>query len=572
MKKSNVALQKEIISKDVSSYYIDYASRVLVSLFTNIKILVVVDSSIDLDLNAGSFGIGRVIKLIRETRFATVDFEVTIAERQGDQEVNPNPSDIEPKYKGFRFDQKDSDGKNIIDKFTEIWCFGFEPGNNPGGTDNDITPLSNLELKELTKWMNDKKGGVFATGDHHYLGADMCSKMPRVGTMRKWTIADGVPPISGPDRIDTNRPANPEQSDITGTPQVMPNTNEEDSHPQKIDWIPWVTSLSSPVSIAKRPHPILCHPTLGPIDIMPDHPHEGLCFDTRPDTNGNVEIKLDGSYNFDGYVGDEYPQDGGIRPTPQIIAEGTTLPDPPYSFQKGYSPAKRFPMISVYDGLKAGVGRVVVDSTWHHWLNMNISTMQSNVNQTNWEKISRYYINIALWLSPKRPFLIANLYFMIASNFSYLGFREFSPKGNIFEMGSTYRNSFSRRYGPCWVEEFLLDWLRVYKIELYPKLIDHYFKNPKPFPGPNPCLSCPSLDLLEDAMLGGMVRKSSEIINPIIKQLNKSQKFDDVLDIEKLQKMLNDGINEGIEELKKLIEKSNEYTRNLFDESRNCKS
>ena len=562
--------RRELITRDISSYYIDYASDILVSLFTKIKILVVVDSSIDLDLDTDSFGIGRVIKLIRETTFGTVDFEVTIARRQGNTGTTPNPSDTEPKYSGFRFDQKEPDGKNTIDNFTEIWCFGFEPGNNPGGTDNDIVSISSSELKELTKWMNDKKGGIFATGDHHYLGADMCSKIPRVRTMRKWTIADGVPPISGPDRIDTNRPANSAQADITGTPQVMQNTNERDSNPQKIDWIPWITSLSSAVSVAKRPHPILCHPSLGPIDIMPDHPHEGLCFDTRPDRDGNVEIKLDGSYDFNGYAGQEYPQDGSIRPTPQIIAEGTTLPDPPYSFQKGDSPAKRFPMISVYDGMKTDVGRVVVDSTWHHWLNMNISEMESETDQTNWEKISRYYINIALWLSPKRPFSITNLYFMIASSFSYLGFREFSPKGNIYEMGNTYRTTFSRRYGPCWVDEFILDWFRVYKKELYPKLIDHYIKSPKPFPAPNPCLSCPPFDLIEDAMLGGMIKKSSQIITPIIKQLNKNQKCDDVLDIEKFQNALNEGINEGLEELKKSIEESIKYTRNMFDDSCNA--
>ena len=93
---------------------------------------------------------------------------------------------------------------------------------------------------------------------------------------------------------------------------------------------------------------MLCHPKLGPIDVMPDHPHEGLCFTES-------QIDLAATYAFNGYSGPEYPGSGSGQPRPRVIAWGHTLADPPYSFAKGDTTAKHFPMISVYDGHIADV-------------------------------------------------------------------------------------------------------------------------------------------------------------------------------------------------------------------------
>src|SRR5262245_26603603 len=172
-----------------------------------------------------------------------------------------------------------------INKYDQIWCFGFNPGNNDGAPDSDITqvgalPASNAELKVLTQWMNDRRGGVLAMGDHDYLGASMCHRIPRVRSMRRWTNAQGVPPIGGatrPDtalRHDTNQPFTAaEQSG--GATIFFPN--QEDAKPQSIDWVPWISQQVSVFQYKQRPHPILCHPVHGPIDVMPDHPHEGWC-------------------------------------------------------------------------------------------------------------------------------------------------------------------------------------------------------------------------------------------------------------------------------------------------------
>lgn len=48
-------------------------------------------------------------------------------------------------------------------------------------------------------------------------------------------------------------------------------------------------------------------------------------------------------------------------------------------------------------------------------------------------------------------------------------------------------------------------------------MIDRYLTIPKPEerfpPRPNPCLTCPSPDLLEAVVLGGMIRSASELLH-----------------------------------------------------------
>jgi hypothetical protein len=51
-----------------------------------------------------------------------------------------------------------------------------------------------------------------------------------------------------------------------------------------------------------------------PIDILPDHPHEGEVID---------ETTIDLTRNFgpfDGYSNAEYPAPGGVQPAPEVIA------------------------------------------------------------------------------------------------------------------------------------------------------------------------------------------------------------------------------------------------------------
>ena len=522
---------------------------------TTIRILVVVDPEIGLTEAPGAFGVGRVIRLLRESHIGCTYFSVDLARRSaGAPTTNNSPAANQPRYDGFRFDQEES-GQPILNKYHEVWCFGFKPGND-AGPDSNITqafalPASDNELKVLTTWMNDRRGGVLAMGDHDYLGASMCHRIPRIRSMRRWTNAQNVPPIGGfgdPDthlRHDTNQPATPAQ---IGSGALIPFSNQEDTVPQKIDWVPWIAQQLNFFRIIERPHPILCHPGHGPIDVFPDHPHEGWCFE-------NDEIDLNATYTFGTLSGPEYPTVSGNPHGPTVIAYGTTTPNPPFNLAKGPSPKKRFGLVSVYDGHPANVGRVATDSTWHHWFDENLQAIEA-AGGANWDKISRYFLNVATWLAPPGINNWCIIVEVIATHFTYLGFQEYSRKANIFDLGRPLHTYLSRYFGPCWVTRWLFDTLQLVDNDIWAYLKDRLFWK-KGWPGPgDPCLSCPPFELLEIAALGGLIRATFPIADEIKAGAERNEQRTRKLDVEDLDKLQYEGIRIGLGEFRERLAKS----------------
>jgi hypothetical protein len=303
---------------------------------------------------------------------------------------------------------------------------------------------------------------------------------------------------------------------------------------------------------------------------MPDHPHEGVVFDHVPQPDvGLAAITLTNSYDFgSGVSGDEYPSAGNLRPFPMVIAHGRTLADPPLMHEKGDSPAKRFAMISAYDGHLANVGRVVTDSTWHHWMNINITQIEAAAGN-NWEKIKRYFLNVGVWLAPAHiPRHCLHVH-VLESFYSYPGIVEFGPKVSVFEMGRVLQHHLARLYGPCWVTQLLLDVIRVVDRDLHRRLIERYLTLPlpnRPFPPrPEPCLTCPPPESIEVAVLGGMARSVASVIRgreaeTIEASVQRLRQFDD----ETLDKHLMQGVAAGLEELRGHYRRSFEQTANLL--------
>ncbi|QTD56736.1 hypothetical protein [Parasphingorhabdus cellanae] len=429
---------------------------------TYVDILIVVDGGISISPNGG-FGVGAVIDLIRSAEVGCMRFRIDLATRNGSTPqviANPGPNGF--KYTGFEFDMTDG-GTDVIDKYEQIWCFGINP--NTASTNDAIidqasnNPTNDQELERLDQWMSEKKGGLFGTGDHHVLGASMCRKIPRLGTMRRWTNADGVPPVGSPDRIDTLRPPEPVANFQAGGPGSLSNgAHQGDLTVQPIRWTTWRSAYWPFPFRRKRPHPVLCHPTLGPIDVMPDHAHEGLCVNS-PDLSATKQFN--GDLEYPNAVG------GGSKPEPQVIAFGSNLDSDDWNFSKGEQPGRtNNPMISVYDGHPADVGRVATDATWHHWMNVNIDQIKAADND-DWKKISRYFINLATWLNPP-GFSTRCLYLsVVASHIEYPGFQEYYAKTPTLELGHVLRRHLKLYYGPCWVTERI--WDLVWELELIPR-------------------------------------------------------------------------------------------------------
>lgn len=493
---------------------------------TTIKILMVVDGNIDTVEGANQFGIGRVARLIEDLERGCSSFSVDTARRNPHFSPAENNGHIST---SFRFDSQ-AGGAHVIDAYDEIWLFGingeFAAGLDPG------------ELRVLTEWMN-RGGGIFATGDHEDLGAALCGDIPRVREMRRWTQAQGVPPIGGFQRLDTNRPTN--AAEASGA-SPMAFAHEEDTTPQPIDWVS-VWSFRAGFRVYDRPHEVLCHPDLGPIDVMPDHPHEGR-------TREVSEMNLAASYNFGGGVaGSDFPNASSGGPVPLVIAHGDTAPAPPTSKPyKGPCGAFRFPMISVYDGRSAGVqGRVAVDSTWHHWFDLNIHDLEHAADDTAWRKISRYFENLAVWLAP--PGRFRPECWFVKQWFEYPLVEEFANRpidASLItpEIAGLVRTKFSKLFGPCTTSSFV--WGSI--CDLHPRICKGLIEfDPRrrfePWPPPV-CLTCPPFELFEDVVFEGMLRATL----PFLDELEGLGDEVERIDPEKLLRRFEVHASLGIEE------------------------
>jgi hypothetical protein len=352
-----------------------------------VRILVVVDNEMTLGFGDGDeFGLGMVLDTLRDRSFAWwVRFVVDVGWRGLPRSGQPDdlgggtnfgqPPLFNLQYFNFQFTQAGFD----LDVYDEVWFFGYNPeGAGP------ITPLDDPELKLVADWM-DRGGGVLGTGDHERLGADLCSRIPRVRTMRKWRILeDGAPTQDGSTRNETYAPWFGH-----GFPEA-----EGDFAPQPIEPVYRIAG-GLPLRWDRVPHPLLCGAE-GVIEEFPDHMHEGEVFeDDQVDFNRELDIP--------GYEGREYPPS-----RPQVLARVLNLPgvDPlprpvPHVIAHGYTThevRKRFALLGVYEGDPAGVGRVVVDSTWHHWLSMNLYGFR-HTRPRVYRLMQTFFRNVALWLA-----------------------------------------------------------------------------------------------------------------------------------------------------------------------------
>lgn len=404
---------------------------------TKIRILFVIDGErITEGSSGGEFGLGPVLDTLRDISFAYwVRFLVTLRDRDT----------------GFRFTDADFD----IDQYDQIWFFGdwpAEEANDPSFPDSRIEdakygPMTDAELELLAAWMN-AGGGVFATGDHTLLGASMCHKIPRVRSMRQWTHAQGVPSFADSDRNET----------LQGRPAIGPDAAEGDRYPQRIypvfrrdsDW---------PFIFGQWPHPLLCGPN-SVIDEFPDHMHEGAVIE---DADVVLNDKL-----LPGSTEDEYPiipivvgptvaagpPVGGEpfvrRVRPRVIAHGMTT--------NLESPRTSFAMIAAFDGDPADVGRVVVDSTWHHWFSMNLIGLRDQAPGF-YRNMQAYYRNIGLWLAT--PAQRASMLFW-ATWGALVGSQPglFDPALGIYGMGERVLDVLGRTAPQCIVSELVATVIR----------------------------------------------------------------------------------------------------------------
>ena len=239
---------------------------------------------------------------------------------------------------------------NLVDDFDELWLFGSR----------SAPPLPPEERLLVESFMAAPKlGGVLVTGDHDALGSALAQVIPRVGAMRRWDVT-----ANGPNRHSSLEEGI--DADMTFSAQ-----DEADDLAQTIHYRRF--PIDAPDGVTLHPHPVLCGIN-GAIDVLPDHQHEGEAIAPTDLT--------------------DWPANDGNAPERPFVIAFADIKDPQVHY-------RQFGVISAYNGHLVNVGRIVADSSWHHWLNSNLDQLESSPRgQAALKKIDSYFLNCATWLAP----------------------------------------------------------------------------------------------------------------------------------------------------------------------------
>lgn len=321
--------------------------------------------------------------------------------------------DTTAKHQLFNFETS----VNLLD-FDVLWLIGYEGRNLMSGGGTSAAGIGDAEVRAIARFMA-AGGGLFATGDHDGIGNVMCGRIPRVRAMRSWYgVDDSASPMPAAfprnfptltaDRADSTlqNPAGNYGGDTT----FVWFENQSDSVPQTI--LPTTTPA----------HPILRHDGAD-IVVYPDHMHEG-------NTLGEVMgYDYTQSLTFDGESFTEFPLVAGQRELPSVIAIGQSLAHSTRTAENNtavdsaIAGVKPINTLSAYDGRAVGVGRIVTGSTFHHYVDINltgdsdITTVERkartgpdaekghgfNDAPTTFASIKTVFGNIADWLARPRP-------------------------------------------------------------------------------------------------------------------------------------------------------------------------
>ncbi|HXM50587.1 MAG TPA: hypothetical protein VN956_22285 [Pyrinomonadaceae bacterium] len=280
-------------------------------------------------------------------------------------------------------------------QFDEVWFFGLHQKDIPdftlefpkgGGPESELNQNEVDLLDGLMRSHGGNPGlGVLMAGDHANpppdavlkpsddlfcptgldhktflgLGRAIGYKVPRAGLLRNW---EGPPTHCANDSFNTQ--VFPQGADPEGVAFQM------DSFPQHLNLVRFdPNGVPNPKGL---PHQLFVDRNGQPIDVFPDHMHEG-------------EVVIPGM--FDPAI---WPIGAVVRPLPRVVAEGTDK-------QK----RRTLKIVAAYDGDTVGLGRVVADSSWHHYFNVNLNLLPANAPPgSDADRIGQYYANLAIWLAP----------------------------------------------------------------------------------------------------------------------------------------------------------------------------
>jgi len=327
----------------------------------------------------GNFGIREFRKQLaaHPTAFANVDLRPVVSRNSG-----PNLN---------QHADRTIDAELNQNLYHEVWFFGLHQIKKdkyrfqfPGGG-GPRSELNGDEVTALEQWMrvdpaDGSKGiGVLISGDHANpppdkqaisgatkfcppnldhktflsLGRALGINVPRAQLLRVW---EGPPTHCEEDSFNT----------------LFPPPNEIDASPQQLT-LPRFDQNGNP-NPAGEPHNVFRGKNGEWIQVLPDHEHEGA-----------VVVPKD-------FPEDVWPSTGKIQPVPKYIAFGTD-----------HRTGRRLNLLAAYDGDAVGLGRIISDSSWHHYLNFNLERLSADhLDVPAADQIGLFYSNLVVWLAPQQ--------------------------------------------------------------------------------------------------------------------------------------------------------------------------
>jgi hypothetical protein len=369
------------------------------------------------DVEANEFGVRILRDLLVQDESDVADFDVTLLNRHFDAQGNTQGANkLTPTQ---------------LEGFDQVWFFGTRLADTPGQPDNELT---DSEVAALEQWM--VTGGVLMTGDHanerpddadpHLdnllgLGRAIGHRVPRAGSLRRW---EGGPPQfdihGGMQTFNTQVP----------TPQV-PDDQLDTLEAQMDEWpqelllktypLPSAGPLHPSQTFGRQVHRLFCG-RAAPIKVFPDHMHEG-------------QLVLPSTFPHD-----SWPSGPGGQPVPEVIARGTDK----RSFVV-------YDILTVYDGISAGVGRIVADSTWHHYFNVNLLGFSPAGHVL--PQLAQYYVNLAVWLSPPAKLRAIACWqrWKLAHNATV----QMTSRRSLIGLGRVAAGVLRRTAGPCAIRDLV---------------------------------------------------------------------------------------------------------------------
>jgi hypothetical protein len=466
-----------------------------------VRILMYADSVVQ--FNGGSFlGLQYVYNLLKSRAYSYVNFQIDTAHRDG---TDPTAS-ISGAKKLTDLD--------IITNYDQIWFFGFNPTPN----------LSADEVSLLDKFMAaPKSGGVLVTGDHANLGRGIAGQITRAGQMRQYPAPDSLFPIwnttleEGPDSNST-----------------YDFDDQSDDQPQTIRYKRYPLGTTRLLKRRYRPHPVLCGPD-EPITVFPDHQHEGEALAPVP-ASGDPQ----------------WPTKNGRQESPEVIAWGR-IKDPAATKY-----GQEIGLVSTYNGHNVEVGRIIADSTWHHWFDINLTGILASPSpyagfdetargQAALKQIDAYFLNCGVWLAPpnkQTEMRNAGWWSILWSN----QIVELPLDTPIWRLGEEAINVLGQRATRCTVSEWILDF-PIFKEKIprleWPQLFERFQLVDLPF---------------EQFVAGGILnqlRQEVGSLNPKLSFPEKAPK-DEIL-----QRAMLAGIEDGLASLMKQLQEEGDLVSKL---------